>query len=711
VRFRLRLALIFVLLSALPLTLLAVYSFTRSSGALRRAVEAEAQLMARDLEHRVGTVATDVDRRIRDLARLPTSFWLSAGGEEAKEVDPKVLSGFAEALPFIENFRFVPRAAGQTASAGSPGASPGAGASFNWAFRTEPGNTEPAHAPQARVAPMSEEQIDAAMRSAEAGARLAKLNLPPNMPEAEREKLSLELEKVRVEVARSLAKRDQLRRERGRAPVAPAPPPAPEPAPVVAEARPAVSPAAPSPAPAAPRSPGHELSSVVRDNGEVVGEITGKLKAKEILRSVLTQTEREQGEIPFALDDANQLYVSNDADGEKLKALPAVRELRGEAAGGDDEEAKQWIVVAKRDEATGLRFGIARPISRAMKDLKTHTALNFLAAFFLIGATTVGMIPLTAGMVKNVRALEEGAARIAAGDLTTRVPITSRDEFGHLARSFNHMALELSEHQERLLEQERIGKEREIERRLLEAQNDRKSRELEEARRFQLSLLPRRLPERPGLELGVAMSTATEVGGDYYDFRESADGTLLVAVGDATGHGAAAGTMVTVVKSLFMAGGPAESPGEFLRRATGLVHGMGLSRMAMALTLARVAGRKVLISSAGMPPALHFRAASGEVSEITLPGMPLGARAEFAYEERELELAPGDALLLMSDGFPELANARGDVLGYERAGEVFAGVARRSAPEIVAALESAAAEWAGALAPSDDVTFLVLRAT
>ena len=460
-------------------------------------------------------------------------------------------------------------------------------------------------------------------------------------------------------------------------------------------------------------APNQDLSCAVRDNGEVVGEITGKLKPKEILRSVLGRTQREQGEIPFALDDSNELYVSNDADGRKLEALPAVAALRGgrrDAAAGASDENRQWIVVAQKDEASGLRFGIARPVSQAMRELKTHTALNFVAAFFLIGLTTVGMIPLTGGLVKNVQALEQGATRIAGGDLTTRVPVTSRDEFGRLATSFNHMAEQLSEHQAKLIEQERIGKEREIERRLLEAENDRKSRELEDARRFQLSLLPRKLPERRGLELGVAMSTATEVGGDYYDFREDADGSLRVAVGDATGHGAAAGTMVTVVKSLFMAGSADESPEAFLRRATGLVHGMGLSRMAMALSVLRCVGRSVTLSSAGMPPALHFRAASGEVDEVALSGMPLGARADFAYAERVLELETGDSLLLMSDGFPELANAAGEPLGYERARAAFAAAARESAPETVAALERAAAEWAGGGAPEDDVTFLVLRA-
>ena len=469
------------------------------------------------------------------------------------------------------------------------------------------------------------------------------------------------------------------------------------------------------------------------DDGQVVGEIQGRLKAKEILRSVLGQTHREQGEVPFAIDNENKLYVATGADGEILRKLPSVGALRGEAsvAAAEKGTADDWVVVARRDPVSGLRFGIARPISQAMKELRKATAFNFVAGFFLVGIATLGMIPLTSGMVKSVQQLEAGAARIAGGDLQTRVPVRSRDEFGRLAGSFNHMAEQLAEHQARLLEQERVGKEREIERRLLEAENGRKSQELEEARLFQLSLLPRELPRYPGLELAVAMSTATEVGGDYYDFRAGANGDLLLAIGDATGHGAAAGTMVTVVKSLFLAAGDDASPAGFLRRATGMVHGMGLSRMAMALAVARLAGRSLTISSAGMPPALHFRAAIGEVDEVALAGMPLGARSDYPYSERRLEIAPGDVVLLMSDGFPELPNPAGEPLGYERARARFAAAASgavsgeragdgpgggASAGEIVAALERAAADWSGAdtapaPAPSDDVTFLVLRAT
>ena len=90
---------------------------------------------------------------------------------------------------------------------------------------------------------------------------------------------------------------------------------------------------------------------------------------------------------------------------------------------------------------------------------------------------------------------------------------------------------------------------------LLQLENERKTKELEEARQLQLSMLPKELPKLPNLDIAVYMKTATEVGGDYYDFIVGLDGTLIVAIGDATGHGMKAGTIVSMVKALFASGG------------------------------------------------------------------------------------------------------------------------------------------------------------
>ena len=99
------------------------------------------------------------------------------------------------------------------------------------------------------------------------------------------------------------------------------------------------------------------------------------------------------------------------------------------------------------------------------------------------------------------------------------------------------------------LEQKRIAVEEQA--KIIHAENKRKSQELEEARQLQLAMLPKELPNIPNLEIAVYMQTATEVGGDYYDFSTVEDGSLNICLGDATGHGMKAGIMVSSMKSIF----------------------------------------------------------------------------------------------------------------------------------------------------------------
>jgi len=711
-RLRLRLALAFLLLSALPLAALALYSYNSSSKALRRAAQAEAEIMARELEMRVESVASNVDQRVKALARLPAGYW-AGDAEVAGASERRVLAELAGALPFIEGFQFVPAPA-PPAPAGAA-AKPPAAPTPNAAPPAAPTAPVPPVPGVAAVAPAGTgAMVDAAIQL---GLKFAGNELSPE----QRAQISKELDRVRAEVARALAEsqksrdlsaeqRKELiveqkrtletiaREQRHLARLAP-------------EAAAAAEPAhAAAPAPGAAPFP-KDVSCSVTDGDQVVGELKAKIKAKDLLKTVLAQTDRAQGEIPFALNEGNTLYVASSEDGEKLDALPAIAALKQGAPAPQAAAADDWVLVTRKDPSTGFRFGIAKPLSEPMADLKRATARNFAYGLALVALALVGMVPISSGLIKNVRRLEEGATRIAAGDLSARVPVASKDEFGHLAATFNRMAEQLTEHQQRLLEQERRSKQQEIERALLAAENERRGRELEEARRFQLSLLPRELPTLPGFELAVSMTTATEVGGDYYDFLSERPGELVLAVGDATGHGPAAGTMVTAVKSLFMAGGGAAAPATFLAHATGVVHRMGLYRMAMALAVARLAGRTVTLSSAGMPPVLHFRAAEGRVDEIELAGTPLGARAEFPYAERSVELRAGDALLFLSDGFPETPDRHGEPLGYERVRELFGRAAAGSAEAAVAALRAAALEWTAGAPPCDDVTFLVLKAS
>ena len=120
-----------------------------------------------------------------------------------------------------------------------------------------------------------------------------------------------------------------------------------------------------------------------------------------------------------------------------------------------------------------------------------------------------------------------------------------------LLYSIRKFEIDRREQKSRVRESELRVKATEAEKRVLEVENERKTKELEEARQLQLSMLPKELPKLPNLEIASFMRTATEVGGDYYDFHVHLDGTLTVVLGDATGHGMMSGMMVSIMKSLY----------------------------------------------------------------------------------------------------------------------------------------------------------------
>jgi serine phosphatase RsbU (regulator of sigma subunit) len=261
----------------------------------------------------------------------------------------------------------------------------------------------------------------------------------------------------------------------------------------------------------------------------------------------------------------------------------------------------------------------------------------------------------------------------------------------------------------RLLNQERHMREQEIQRRVLEADNQRKTRELEEARQLQLSMLPDKVPLLTNLDIAVHMKTATEVGGDYYDFNSSDDGSLTIAIGDATGHGIKAGIMVTLTKSLFNTMGNIFYLPDFFHHCTKVIKRMSLGNMYMAMMLVRIRNYSMTISAAGMPPIYIYRDVSKKIEELVVKGLPLGAIEGFTYQQINTKLNKGDTILLMSDGYAELFNEEKEMLDFPRIKQFFNECAEQTPQEIINYLIAKGEEWRKDMPRTDDITFVILK--
>ncbi len=377
--------------------------------------------------------------------------------------------------------------------------------------------------------------------------------------------------------------------------------------------------------------------------------------------------------------------------------------------------SKQFWLITLGLIVTGF-FAVLKPIDN----------LNYVFIFIYCAVIEIFRLMLLA-----IRTKKDGAAIIATGfvilalfssydallDLNLIEPvyeIVNGYTFGFLGLIVCmsiYLARDFAKTNEKMLAHERQVKEQEVQRRVLEADNARKTKELEEARALQVSMLPRSVPDHPTIDIGVFMGTATEVGGDYYDFHHAEDGTLTTVIGDATGHGMKAGTMVAIIKSLFSAVSMWSDVLLFFDQCTRILKKMNLGNLYMAMTFIRIKSETIQIASAGMPPVLVYRAATNTVEEIIMKTMPLGAHEGFPYQQNEFNLAAGDTILLMTDGFPELFNDKDEILDYPAVISLFKEVAEKSPAEIIGHLYVAGEKWRNGQAQKDDITFVVLKMT
>jgi streptogramin lyase len=249
----------------------------------------------------------------------------------------------------------------------------------------------------------------------------------------------------------------------------------------------------------------------------------------------------------------------------------------------------------------------------------------------------------------------------------------------------------------------------ETNRREQKAENERKTKELEEARQLQLSMLPKELPDLPDLEIAAYMRTATEVGGDYYDFLVQEDGVLDVAIGDATGHGLQAGTMVTLMKGFFTSDASRLGLQEFLNHFSKVIKDIKLGRILMSFSYLKIKNSNLQITSAGMPPIYYHHKAINEVEEIFIPGVPLGAIRNAEYSSTEKTLKSGDTILLLSDGLPELMNHKEEMFDYPRLQKHFLDNIDETPDTLIEKLVEAGDLWREGRPQDDDITFVVIR--
>ncbi len=244
-------------------------------------------------------------------------------------------------------------------------------------------------------------------------------------------------------------------------------------------------------------------------------------------------------------------------------------------------------------------------------------------------------------------------------------------------------------------------------------ENARVMREMEIAKQIQRSLLPTIPPALPGILVAGSCLPAAHVGGDYFDYFLRGDETLDIVIADVSGHNVGAALIMAETRSVLRAYVQRTiPPGELLRFLNEVLYD-DLSRSELFISMFYVSysfqsGVLRYANAGHNRPLLLKRDASG-CSDLDAEGLILGVLPVVSFEEKSVQLEPGDLLLLYTDGIIESQNGSGEFFGIERLCRTIQ-LRRSEEPDtLISALFEELDEFLGDTPPNDDITLVALK--
>ena len=232
--------------------------------------------------------------------------------------------------------------------------------------------------------------------------------------------------------------------------------------------------------------------------------------------------------------------------------------------------------------------------------------------------------------------------------------------------------------------------------------------ELQRAREIQQSLLPKEIPQLPGIAVATAWRPALAVGGDYFDVLRLQDNRLAVCIADVSGKGVpAALLMANVQASLRASVRDLDSPA----RVCGIVNGMLCESVAANKFVTFLCGvldgntRMFRYCNAGHP--YPILVSDGAAHTLDQGGAVLGVFPSWSYQDSKVNLKSGDRLLLFTDGITEAEDGQGEEFGVERVAAFGQGHAASSAAKLNEQLLAQVSDFCGTQF-EDDATLVVL---
>lgn len=340
-----------------------------------------------------------------------------------------------------------------------------------------------------------------------------------------------------------------------------------------------------------------------------------------------------------------------------------------------------YLSAVKIDEAQ------ARLFLQLLLPWLLSVGIGALLGWFLAGKVT-----------HPVQALVEDMVAVSQGDLEHQTVPRSSDEIGLLARAFNRMTRGLKDAHVSELEQRAFD------------------HELSIATEIQSNLLPKKIPKIARYDISAYYRPSKEVGGDYYDFITIGEQQLGIVVADVSGKGIPGSMVMAMARSLIrMEAVRNPSAADTMVKVNRILardmrRGMFVTCLYAVLDVAK---HQLVVSSAGHNPLVVIRQAKRAHELVNPNGIALGFDAgplfERSMKEAKVDLAPGDRVVLYTDGCIEAMNIRDQEFGEERFYQLAVQLTDRPSTEFINLMVKVIDEHKGSAAQHDDMTVVTFR--
>jgi serine phosphatase RsbU (regulator of sigma subunit) len=244
-------------------------------------------------------------------------------------------------------------------------------------------------------------------------------------------------------------------------------------------------------------------------------------------------------------------------------------------------------------------------------------------------------------------------------------------------------------------------------------QMERIEQDLSTARSIQQGLLPRQSPATALFDIAGWNLPADATGGDYFDWQDLPDGKIAITLADVSGHGIGPALVMAVCRAYARGSFPTAKD---LREVMGHINELLVKDLPAEQFVTFVVAfldpskSRVQLISAGHGPLLLYTAANDQFQNFEAQGIPFGLVSGFRYgPPQEFEMAPGDMLVLTTDGFFEWANFKDEQFGYDRLKATIQSCCDLPAAEVISRLYASVKEFANGTSQQDDLTAIVLK--